>query len=354
MPWDGSELLGRRPRRARPTLGGPAASSPAGRRRSRSGTRSGPRAATSSSSPIAADWWNLERVSGGDRQRLHRGRGRVRLAPVGVRARTRIAFLTTAGSSACTTTTRTRHRRARSRHRRAHRSRPALRRAPRRARHRRRPAPRSCSSPAPRPARATWCGSTSRPARSMRSGPRRGPGGQRLLSVPRAIEFPTEGGLRRTRSSTRRRTRTSTGPRRAAAADRDEPRRSDVGNTAPRSICSAVLDEPRVRRRRRRTTAVARATGVPTGAAERQVGRRRPAGLRQRRPVPGRPGRRRRRAAADPRRQRRRLHDALRADVHRRVRGGRELLRRSPTSSRSPRAGRTSSSRRYEHTMIGP
>ncbi len=106
----------------------------------------------------------------------------------------------------------------------------------------------------------------------------------------------------------------------------------------------AVLDEPRFRRRRRQ---LRRIDGLRTRlprTTERPVGSRRPAGLRECRTVPRRRGRGRSRPAADHRWKRRWVHDDLRADVHRRVRGRERRTSASPTSSSSAVATPTSSS----------
>ncbi len=115
--------------------------------------------------------------------------------------------------------------------------------------------------------------------------------------------------------------------RRAAPAHRAEPRRSDVGGVRRVRYRAALLDEPWFRGRRRQLRREHRLrTRVPR-AVVRKLGRRRHRGLHQRRPVPGGSRRGRRGSAADRRRQCRGLHHALRADVPRRLRGRRELLR---------------------------
>ena len=112
------------------------------------------------------------------------------------------------------------------------------------------------------------------------------------------------------------RTPTSAGAgRRAAAADRDEPRRPDLARPRRRSRPRhPVLDEPRVRGRRRQLRRQHRLRPrVPASGSNGNWGIVDTDGLHRRGALPRGAGRGRRRAAADPRRQRRRLHDALRA-----------------------------------------
>ena len=70
--------------------------------------------------------------------------------------------------------------------------------------------------------------------------------------------------------------------RRAAAADRDEPRRSHVGRLRRVRHGDAVLDQPRVRGRRRELRREHRLRAGVSRAAERELGRGRHDGLHQR------------------------------------------------------------------------
>ena len=152
---------------------------------------------------------------------------------------------------------------------------------------------------------------------------------RRRSRVREPVEFPTTGG------------RTAYGlllprrePRRSSGPDGELPPlivTSHGGPTAPAFGGAHRLDpavhEPRLRRPRRRLRRQHRLRPRLPQAARGPVGRRRRRRLRQRRALARRAGPRRRRAARDPRRQRQRLHDALRADVPRRVQGRHELLR---------------------------
>ena len=121
----------------------------------------------------------------------------------------------------------------------------------------------------------------------------------RVLSAPRAIEFPTEDGLDRARaSSTRRRTRTSSAP----AGER--PPLIVMSHGGPTSAASTpTFDSGRSSGRAAGSRVVDVNYGGSTGYGrayrerlERRLGRRRHRRLHQRRAVPGRRGRGRRRS----------------------------------------------------------
>ena len=165
--------------------------------------------------------------------------------------------------------------------------------------------------------------------------PRRGAVDAGYVSVPRPIEFPTEGGRPRMRSTTRRTTPTSPAP----AGERPPlDRRVHGGPTAHVDVDAST----RVQYWTSRGFAVVDVNyGGSTGYGRayrerlrRPVGHRRRRRLRQRRALSRRGGRGRRRADGDPRRQRGRVHDAVRARVPRRLRGRRRLLRRRRRSRR--------------------
>ena len=117
--------------------------------------------------------------------------------------------------------------------------------------------------------------------------------------------------------------------RRAAAADRREPRRADGHDPGCAESRTSSTGPAAALAWSTSTTAAAAALGAPyRERLNGQLGHRRRRGLHQRGALPGRTGRSRRPAAGHPRRQRRRLHDAVRAGLSRRLRRRRVVLRR--------------------------
>ena len=94
-----------------------------------------------------------------------------------------------------------------------------------------------------------------------------------VFSIPRQLEFPTDGGLHRLRPRLPAHESGVPGARgRAAAADRDQPRRSDVGIDALVLAPDAVLDQPRIRGGRRELRGQHGVRQSVPAAAERNVG----------------------------------------------------------------------------------
>ena len=111
-----------------------------------------------------------------------------------------------------------------------------------------------------------------------------------LLSDPRAIEFPTEGGLTAHGYSTRRGTGLHRAGERKAAADRHEPRRANRVELRIAQVFNPILDQPRHRRARRKLRRQHRLRPRLSRTAQRQLGHRRCRRLRQRRALSCRRG----------------------------------------------------------------
>ena len=197
---------------------------------------------------------------------------------------------------------------------------------------------------------------TSRTARRRRSArARRCPVDRAYFSVPRAIEFPTEGG------------RTAhalfyppTNPEHEAP-EGEAPPLVVMSHGGPTGSASAifdlehpVLDEPRLRGRRRELRRLDRLRARVPRAAERAVGRRRPRGLRERGAPPRRAGARRTATRLLIRGgSRGRLHDDLRAHVHDEFAAGASYFGIADLEQFA--GGETHKFElEYEHTLVGP